>query len=170
MFATYLAARERRWTHSRCDPESAVCERSNGLVATLTAAFTASSVACYVTDKSEPMARTDHLRAKGSKSAMGNRAGLKIPNVVGSVVHKLDVPNATLVRFLKPFPFPLKKIQSFNIAHNGGIARCVRLPGLPLRAHGAARGEPSSHLPSQGSSNGIWWRETCDIAVNRLRK
>ena len=65
---------------------------------------------CYVADKSEPMAGADHLRAKRSEPVMGNGAGLEIPNVVGSVVHKLDVPDATLVHFLKPFQFPLKKI------------------------------------------------------------
>jgi hypothetical protein len=81
---------------------------------------------CHVADESEPMARTDHVRAKRSKSMVGNRAGLEIPNLVGSVVHKLDVPDTALVHLLKPFQFPLKKIQSFNVAHYGRIALCVR--------------------------------------------
>jgi hypothetical protein len=36
------------------------------------------------------------------------------------------VPDAPLVRFLKPFQLPVKEIQAFNVAYDGGIARCMR--------------------------------------------
>jgi hypothetical protein len=85
----------------------------------------------YVADKSEPMACTNHLSAESSEPVMRDHAGLEIANIVWGVVHELDVPDAALVRFLEPLELPLKKIQSFNVAHYGRSARCVR--GFQIR-------------------------------------
>jgi len=52
---------------------------------------------------------------------MGNHPGLEIPNVVGSIVDELDVPDTALMGFLEPLQLPIEKIQSFNVAHYGRI-------------------------------------------------
>src|SRR5215831_281663 len=85
------------------DPESAVCERSNGLVATLTAALTVSSVAC-ATSQTNPSRWHARMTSAPNevKPMMGNHPGLEIPNVVGSIVDELDVPDTALMGFLEP--------------------------------------------------------------------
>ena len=85
----------------------------------------------HVADESESMACANYLRPKWGKPVMSNGAGLEIADVVGRVVHKLDMPDPTPMRFLKPFQLPLKKIQPFNVSHEGRVAR--GMCGLQIR-------------------------------------
>jgi hypothetical protein len=87
------------------DPHSAVCDKSSDLVATLTACFTVSSVAC-ATSQSNSVTGADHLGAKRGESLMRDRTCLEVADVVRCVVYELHVPNATLVRFLEPLVLP----------------------------------------------------------------
>src|SRR5262249_30440379 len=145
MFSAYLPAGERRWAHGPRSSKRGMREQQrlgrdldrslHGVLGGM----------CYVADESEPMARTHHLRAKRSKPMMGNRAGLVISDVVGGVVYKLDMPDTSLVRFLKPLQFPLEEIQSLNVAYDRRIAR--RMCGFQVRCRErTAQAVVSRHL------------------------
>jgi hypothetical protein len=55
-----------------------------------------------VADKPELMAGANYVCPEIRQAMVGQRAGLKIANVVRGVMHKLDVPNAALVRLFQP--------------------------------------------------------------------
>jgi hypothetical protein len=55
-----------------------------------------------VADKPELMAGASYICPEIRQAMVGHRASLKIPNLVRGVMHKLDVPNAALVRLFQP--------------------------------------------------------------------
>jgi len=47
-------------------------------------------------------------------------------------VHELQVPDATLVRFLKPFELAIKEVEPFNIGDDSrppGVMGCLQIAG-----------------------------------------
>jgi len=57
---------------------------------------------------------------------MGDDAGLEVADVVGSIVHELDVPDAALMRLFQSLEFSFKKIQSFDVAHDRRLSGRMR--------------------------------------------
>jgi hypothetical protein len=55
-----------------------------------------------------------------------NGPRLKVPNVVGRVVHELDMPDAALMSLLEPLKLLLQKIEPFHITHDRGLSGAVR--------------------------------------------
>ena len=59
---------------------------------------------------------------------MRDDASLEVANVVGRVVHELNVPDAALMRLLEPLKLSLKKVEPFHVTHDRGLTR--RMGGL----------------------------------------
>jgi hypothetical protein len=57
---------------------------------------------------------------------MGDDAGLEVADVVGGIVHELDVPDAALMRLFQSLEFSFKKIQSFDVAHDRRLSGRMR--------------------------------------------
>jgi len=121
------------------DPSTAVCDSSNGFVATLTACFAMSSVACAtIADEAQPITGADHFGAEFSQPIMGDGARLEIADVVGRVMHELHVPDAPPMRLLQPFQLPLEKVEPLHIGNNRRLSRQVRgfeIGGIQRAAH-----------------------------------
>ena len=76
---------------------------------------------------------------------MRHHAGLKVADVVGRVVHELNVPDAALMRLLEPLELALKEVEPFNVTHDRGLPRCMR--GLQIgRRKRAAKAVVGDHL------------------------
>jgi hypothetical protein len=56
----------------------------------------------YIANEPEAMACIDHLGTEWGKSPVRNGPRLKVSNVVGRVVYKLDMPDAALMSLLEP--------------------------------------------------------------------
>ena len=98
-----------------------------------------------VADEAQTMAGADHLGAKRGEPLVHDGAGLEIADVVGRVVHELNVPDAALVRFLEPFEPGLEKIEPFHVGDDRGLSRfmgCFEIGG----AKGAAQAMIGDHL------------------------
>src|SRR5258705_13039587 len=74
-----------------------------------------------VADKAEPMTGTDHLGAERGETPMGYGAGLEVADVVGRVVHELQMPDAALMRFLQPLELAVEKVEPFHIGDDRGL-------------------------------------------------
>ena len=68
---------------------------------------------------------------------MHDGAGLEIANVVGRVVHELNVPDAELVCLLKPFELCLQKVEPLYVGDDRGLSGFVS--GFEI---GRAKGSP----------------------------
>src|SRR5258708_12470137 len=68
-----------------------------------------------IADEAEPVAGTDHFGAERGETPMGYGAGLEVADVVGRVVHELQMPNAALMRFLQPLELAVEKVDPFPI-------------------------------------------------------
>jgi hypothetical protein len=79
-----------------------------------------------VTDKSEPMAGANDFGSIGGQAMMGDDTSLEVADVVGGVVHQLDVSDAALMGLLEAFEFSLEEVQPFDIAHDRRLSRRVR--------------------------------------------
>lgn len=51
---------------------------------------------------------------------MGDGAGLEVADVVGCVVHELQVPDAAPMRFLQPLEFAVEEVEPFTSATIAG--------------------------------------------------
>jgi hypothetical protein len=92
-----------------------------------------------------PVARADHLGAERGQSLMRDDAGLEVADVVGRVVHELNVPDAALMRLLEPLELSLQEIESFHVTHDRGLSRCMR--GLQISGRKrAAQAMVGDHL------------------------
>ena len=129
-------------------PATAVCDSSSGFVATLTACFAMSSVACATSQtKPEPMTGADHLGAEFGEALMRDRAGLEIADVVRRVVHELHMPDAAPMRLLEPFELAVEKIEPLDIGDDRRLSRLVRrfeIGGVQRPAH-AVSGDQLVH-------------------------
>ena len=56
----------------------------------------------YVADEPDPMTGLDHLGTEWGEPLVRNAPRLKVSNVVGRVVHELDMPDAALMSLLEP--------------------------------------------------------------------
>ncbi len=65
---------------------------------------------CDIDDKSQSLASADYFRTIRSEPVMCNDASLEIADIVGRLVHQLNVPDAALMRLLEPFEFALKEV------------------------------------------------------------
>ena len=72
------------------------------------------------------MTGLDHLRAKRGQPVMRDDAGLEIADVVGGVMHQLEMPDAALVCFLEALQFHLEKVEAFDVGHDRGLPRFMR--------------------------------------------
>jgi hypothetical protein len=80
----------------------------------------------YVANEPESMTGLDHLGTEWGESPVCNGPRLKVSNVVGRVVHKLDMPDAPLMSLLEPLKLLLQKIEPFHITHNRGLSGAMR--------------------------------------------
>jgi hypothetical protein len=130
------------------DPASAVCDSSRGLVATLTACFTVFFGRMgHVANEPESMTRLEHLGPEWGESPVRNGSRLKVANVVGGVVHELDMTDAALMGLLKTLKLGFEKIESFHITHDRGLSGPMgRLEiGRRKRSAQAVRGDHLVH-------------------------
>jgi hypothetical protein len=78
-----------------------------------------------VADETEAVTGVDYLGAEWGEPVVRDHAGLEIADVVGRVVHELQVPDATLMRFLEPFELGLQKVQPFHVGDDRGLSRLM---------------------------------------------
>ncbi len=78
---------------------------------------------CDIAYKAEPMTGADDLGAELGETPMRHGAGLKVADVVGRVVHELQVPDATLMRFLQPLELAVDKVEPLHIGNDRGLSR-----------------------------------------------
>ena len=57
---------------------------------------------------------------------MRDDASLEVADVVGRIVHELNVPDAALVRLLKPLELSLEEVEPLHVTHDRGLPRGVR--------------------------------------------
>src|SRR4029077_12982157 len=137
----------------------------------------------HIADKSEAMTRLDHFGAEWGKSLVRNGSRLKVANVVGGVVHELDMPDAALMSLLKALKLGFEKIESFHITHDRGLSGAMRRLEIGRRKP-SAQARRATHLvrPTEplemvlvesarfrrprggeyaglipGESGGVWW-------------
>src|SRR5436305_849198 len=79
-----------------------------------------------IADHSELVTSPDRLCTEGGKPVMGNRAGLKVSDVVWRIVYELSMPDSPLVRFLKPLELRLEEIEPLYIRNNGRLSGGMR--------------------------------------------
>jgi hypothetical protein len=79
-----------------------------------------------VADEAEPMTNLDHFRAERGQAPMGDGAGLEVADVVGRVVHELQMSDAALMRFLQPLEPAVEKIEPFDVGDECRLCRLVR--------------------------------------------
>ena len=98
-----------------------------------------------VADKTQSMTCADHLGTERGEPLVHDGAGLEIANVVGRVVHELYMPDAALMRFLKPFELGLEKVEPFHVGNDRGLSRFMG--GFEIGCgKGAAQAMASDHL------------------------
>ena len=68
---------------------------------------------------------------------MRHRTGLEIADIVRSVVHQLDMPDAALMRLLQSFEFQLQEVEPFHIGDDRRLSPCVPLRDRRRTARGA---------------------------------
>jgi hypothetical protein len=107
----------------------------------------------YVADEPDPMTGLDHLGTEWGEPLVRNAPRLKVSNVVGRVVHELDMPDAALMSFLESLKLLLQKIEPFLITHNRGLSGVMRR--LERKALGAGRAWRPSHPPNRAARDGI---------------
>ena len=79
-----------------------------------------------VADKSEPVAGADHFGPVRGEPLMRDDTSLEVADVVGRVVHELNVSDATLMRLLEPLELSLEEVEPFHVTHDGGLPGCMR--------------------------------------------
>jgi hypothetical protein len=82
---------------------------------------------------------------------MGDDAGLEVADVIGGVVHELDVSDAAPMGLFQALQFSLKEVQPFDIAHNRGLSRRVRRFEIG-RGKCAAQAMIGDHLINPGEA------------------
>src|SRR5207302_6292312 len=90
--------------------------------------------------------------------------GLEVADVVGRIVHKLDMPDAAPMRFLEPFELALEKVEPFHIADDRGLPCLMR--GLEIgRRKRSIEAMAGDHLIHPGEA-----LEMVPIEQARLRR
>jgi hypothetical protein len=76
-----------------------------------------------------------------------NGSRLKVANVVGGVVHELDMPDAALMSLLKALKLHFEEIESFHVTHERGLSGAMRRLeiGRRKRSAQAVRGDHLVH-------------------------
>jgi hypothetical protein len=95
---------------------------------------------------------------------MGDGAGLEVADVVGRVVHKLQVPDAALMRFLQSLELPVEEVKPLHIGNDCGLPRFVRRLEIG-RAKGATQAMVGDRLIHPGEA-----LEMVPIELARLRR
>ena len=142
-----------------------------------------SSVACAtIAYEAQTVTRADHFGPERGEPLVHDGAGLEVADVVGRVVHELDVPDAALMRFLEPFELHLEKVEPFHVGDDRGLTRlmgrfeigggkraaqamfgdhlihpCEALEMVPIelaRLGGAHRGQDALRIPAQDRAVG----------------
>src|SRR6266403_5865857 len=57
---------------------------------------------------------------------MRDDAGLEVAEVVGRVMHELNVPDAARMRLFEPLELALEEVEPLDVADDRGLARFVR--------------------------------------------
>ena len=73
--------------------------------------------------ESEPVAGLDHLGAESGEPMVHDGSGLEVADVIGRVVHKLQVPDAALMGFLKSLELSLEKVEPFHVGNDRRLSR-----------------------------------------------
>ena len=90
-----------------------------------------------IADKAQPVTGANYFGAEFSQAVMGDDPSLEIADVVGRVVHELQVTQPAPMRFLEPFELALEEVEAFRVRDDRRIARLVR--GFKIgRGEGAA--------------------------------
>ena len=74
-----------------------------------------------IADETEPVTGGNHLGAECGEPPMGDGASLEIADVVGRVMHKLQMPDAALMRFLQPFELAVEEVETFHVSDDRGL-------------------------------------------------
>jgi len=102
---------------------------------------------CDVAHATEPVTGGNHLGAECGEPPMADGACLIVADVVGRVMHKLQMPDAALMRFLQPFELAVEEVETFHVSDDRGLPRLVR--GLEIgcakRATHAMAGDQLVH-------------------------
>src|SRR6202043_4034485 len=102
-------------------------------------------------DEPEPVTGADHLGAERGQPLMSDSAYLEVTDVIGCVVHELDVPDAALMRFLKPLKLHLEEIEPLHVAHNRRLPRPMGRLQI-RRGESAAQTMIGNHLVDPGKA------------------
>jgi hypothetical protein len=56
---------------------------------------------------------------------MRDDASLEVADIVGRVVHKLNMPDAALMRLFEPLELSLQEVEPFHVSHDGRLPGCM---------------------------------------------
>jgi hypothetical protein len=76
--------------------------------------------------ESEPMTGADDVGAEWREPIVGHSARLEVADVIGRVVHQLEVPNTALMRLFEPFELHFEEVESLDVSDNRWLPDGVR--------------------------------------------